>query len=601
MIEKRIAYYNRRVADNQLLLSRIRRRIYSFGTLRLFLVLVVCSLFFFFHQHFTVYFYGILFLSLLIFLWLVTESSKLSRKKNYLKTSILSDEHELKAFNYNFKAYDGAPERITGEHPFSLDLDLFGTDSFFQSINRTCTPWGQEILATWFEQPLREKKPILERQESVREIAAQPDKIHHFEVTGLLHPGKLSDLYDLKSFAAQAELFKYKKGWNVLSYVVPLIWVVVIILSFQGFISGSLFSWIYILFFAISESRFKKVSFLQLRIGKKMKILNTYSDLIQVIEKWAFVAPLLSELKSVFQHEDLRVSQEIKKLARLSGDLEQRSNMLVHLILNPFLLWDVRKSIAIENWKEKHGRSLENWLRTLGEFDAYCSLGKYAFNHPGYTYPEIADHYFELEGKGLGHPLLHRDVCVKNDIDITSASFFMIVTGANMAGKSTYLRTVGVNFLLACIGAPVCAESLRIYPAKLFTSLRTSDSLTHNESYFFAELKRLKRIIDELKGEQELFIILDEILKGTNSVDKQKGSLALVSQLVHMKSSGIIATHDLMLGSLEKEFPQHIKNYHFDADITNDELVFAYQLKTGIAQNMNACFLMNKMGITVKT
>ncbi|MCD8264052.1 MAG: hypothetical protein LUD02_07740 [Tannerellaceae bacterium] len=169
-----------------------------------------------------------------------------------------------------------------------------------------------------------------------------------------------------------------------------------------------------------------------------------------------------------------------------------------------------------------------------------------------------------------------------------------------MAGKSTYLRTIGINFLLGCIGVPVFAESLTLYPAHLVTSLRTSDSLAGNESYFFAELKRLKMIIGRLKSGEKLFIILDEILKGINSLDKQKGSIALMRQLVKFQASGIIATHDLALGKLEEEFPDAIKNYRFEADIQNNELNFSYKLREGVAQNMNASFLMKKMGITME-
>jgi DNA mismatch repair ATPase MutS len=188
---------------------------------------------------------------------------------------------------------------------------------------------------------------------------------------------------------------------------------------------------------------------------------------------------------------------------------------------------------------------------------------------------------------------------IRYDISINQNPWFLIITGANMAGKSTYLRTIGINFLLAAIGAPVCADELTVYPAKIVTSLRTSDSLTSNESYFFAELKRLKMIIDRLQQGEKLFIILDEILKGTNSADKQKGSIALMKQLVTYNARGIIATHDLALGDLEKEFSKQIKNYRFEADITNDTLTFTYHLREGVAQNMNASFLMQKMGITL--
>ena len=190
--------------------------------------------------------------------------------------------------------------------------------------------------------------------------------------------------------------------------------------------------------------------------------------------------------------------------------------------------------------------------------------------------------------------------CVKNDALIPSRPYFLIITGANMAGKSTYLRTIGTNYLLACIGAPACCDALTLYPARLVTSLRTSDSLSDNESYFFAELKRLKRIIDMLNNGKELFIILDEILKGTNSTDKQKGSFDLIRQFMHLDTNGIIATHDLLLSRLAEQFPGNIRNYCFEADIKDNELTFSYRLREGTAQNMNACFLMKKMGIIIQ-
>jgi DNA mismatch repair ATPase MutS len=242
---------------------------------------------------------------------------------------------------------------------------------------------------------------------------------------------------------------------------------------------------------------------------------------------------------------------------------------------------------------------VSQWFDALATFDALCSLAGFAFNHPDYIYPEIADKYFTISGEKLGHPLIPRQSCVRNDICIDRPPALLIITGANMAGKSTWLRTVGVNLLLAAIGAPVCADRLRVYPARLATSLRTSDSLAGSESYFFAELKRLKTIIDALKSGESLFIILDEILKGTNSVDKQKGSLALVRQFVSMNTCGIIATHDLALGSLADEFPGNVRNYRFEAEVCDDRLTFDYLLREGVACNMNASFLMTKMGITL--
>jgi len=327
-------------------------------------------------------------------------------------------------------------------------------------------------------------------------------------------------------------------------------------------------------------------------------IFSIYAKLFKSIEDDSFKSVELKEISSLLLKNKVTASQAIKKLSGYIRILDQRGNM-GGAILNLFTIRENRSAWQIERWMETYGQEVENWFDALARFDALCSLAGFAFNHPDYTYPALADSYFRMSGKALGHPLLPRDMCVRNDISIEKSPSFMIVTGANMAGKSTFLRTIGINFLLARVGAPVCAEQLTIYPAHLVTSLRTSDSLVSNESYFFAELKRLKMIIDRLQQGEELFIILDEILKGTNSVDKQKGSLALIKQLVSYKTCGIIATHDLILGTLQEEYPEYVKNYHFEADITHDELTFSYQLREGIAQNMNACFLMQKMGITV--
>lgn len=267
------------------------------------------------------------------------------------------------------------------------------------------------------------------------------------------------------------------------------------------------------------------------------------------------------------------------------------------LIINPVLLWNVRYAVKVESWTLNNKENIQVWFDAIARFDTLVSWAVFAFNHPDYVYPGTADKFI-FKGSALGHPLLHRDICVRNDVDISSTPYFMVITGANMAGKSTYLRTIGINHTLACAGAPVCAQSLVFYPGRLVTNLRTADSLADNESYFFAELKRLKMIIDRLQSGEELFIILDEILKGTNSVDKQKGSLALMKQLISLDGNGIIATHDLLLGQLEKEYPDNVKNYRFEADITNEHLSFTYKMREGIAENMNATFLMKQMGIT---
>src|SRR5690606_17581719 len=250
----------------------------------------------------------------------------------------------------------------------------------------------------------------------------------------------------------------------------------------------------------------------------------------------------------------------------------------------------------LEKWKEGNATQLFEWLAAVHETEVVVSLATFAFNHPGYFFPRV-NHERRLSAKGLGHPLLPEEVRVVNDITLDQKSSVMIVTGANMAGKSTFLRSLGVNMVLALAGAPVCANEFDCPFVDLRSGMRTADSLKENQSYFYAELDRLKSIMDELRRGTPLFILLDEILKGTNSNDKQAGSIELVKQLVNYPCLVVIATHDLVLGELANSFPDRIANYSFEATIENDHLSFDYKLKRGVAQTMNATFLMKKMGI----
>ncbi|MDR3338642.1 MAG: hypothetical protein LBT25_00860 [Candidatus Symbiothrix sp.] len=591
-------YYHSRISQTQKAIMAAKKYIYSLGTIRLLIVICTISMICVFSSQLIVQISaGVIGLS--AFLYFLMHYNRQQKKKNYLEISLACDENELKAFDYDFSAFDGAQERIKMAHPFGLDLDIFGDNSLFQAVNRTCTVYGKQVLADWFEKPLQEADEISMRQESIRELREKPEFMHHFRVMGLTHQGGDSILKEIEDFIAHPAYIRSIHSWKYLQWIFPFVSLTVVVLAFTGLISSFVMVICYLILLGISESQAKKINRLQQWIGKKSQVFISYSRLIAAVEQEKVVSPLLCKLQACFTKEKKAASVLIRQLAMLSGELDQRSNLMVHLLFNPLLLWDIRKAIQVEQWKMTYGKSLDNWIKSLGEYDAFCVLGTFAFNHPEYIYPSLNKAYFELEIKGLGHPLIHRDTCVKNDVSIAKQPYFLIITGANMAGKSTYLRTIGVNFVLACIGAPVWADSMRFSPSGLITSLRTSDSLNDHESYFFAELKRLKMIIDKLQAGEKLFIILDEILKGTNSVDKQKGSLALVQQFVRLQSCGIIATHDLHLGSLEKAFPENIRNYRFEADIKENELHFSYQLREGVAQNMNATFLMKKMGITV--
>jgi hypothetical protein len=592
-------YYFARAGKTRQTLGVLRKQIYLLGTVRLLIVIGTAVLACFLRAQGMAALSVIICSGVVLFLGLLAISHKRQKRESYLEISLACDENEIKAIDYDYSAFDGAPERADPGHAFGWDLDIFGNHSLFQSVNRTCTAHGKQVLIRRFENPFQSADKIKSAQESIAEISRNPDFIHHFQVTGLLCPGKDSDLKEIADFIAAPATIRSKKFWKVLRYAFFLLWVAGAGLAIAGTISSPMIVVFYLLMLAVSEIQAIKINNLQRWIGKKVDLFNTYSKLIEIIEQSNFKSGLLREFQSEFIGQREKASVCIAHLAQLSSELEQRSNLMVHLLLNPLILWDISHAIAIDEWKDIYGRQTETRIKTLGEWDALCSLGKFAFNHPDYIFPEPTVDYFEMRGTNLGHPLMKRETCVRNDVSIEKDSYFLIVTGANMAGKSTYLRTVGVNFVLACMGAPVWADALRVYPAAPVTSLHTSDSLTDNESYFFAELKRLKMIIDRLQSGEKLFIILDEILKGTNSVDKQKGSLALIGQLVRLQSCGIIATHDLLLGNLEKEFTGNIRNHRFEAAIKDDELIFSYRLQDGVAQNMNATFLMRKMGITV--
>ena len=675
-IEDIYRYYNTLIDSHSAILKHLKRRIYHIGTLRLLLIVGVSGVLWLLRDMD----WGILVLLsvvfLLAFLFLVVYHSKLFEKRHFEEGLIRLFQNELKALDYDFSAFDGASEQIDTQHPFSMDLDIFGDGSLFQSINRTVTQFGKESLVARFKRPLSDKNEILMHQESVAEMKESGDFRHHFYVSGEMASNEKQDIKRLFS-ADNTSCLSESRTTGVLIWLVPAIWILLITGYMLHWVPVSFFFVYLAVCFPVANFSFKSINKALSSVSKTEHILKTYSKLMQQVEQAQFNAPLLQacqakllenpslatrtssgllrklamtnkrsiplplsvilSLPSVILNEvknriatkgkptaeilhfvqnvpmkfnqcvcfacgtnDSSASTAVKSLSRIIGALDQRFSIM-GILLNLFYMRDTRQAMKLERWKRQNAGRLSAWFEALGDFDAFCSYGAYAFNHPDYIYPTLTDSYFEMAGKALGHPLIHRDKCVRNDIHIPKSKYFLIVTGANMAGKSTFLRTIGVNHLLACMGLPVCAESLAVYPALLVTSLRTADSLVANESYFFAELKRLKMIIDRLDAGEKLIIILDEILKGTNSVDKQQGSVALIKQLINKNTCGIIATHDLLLGALADTFPAHIQNKRFEAEIKDDELIFTYQLRDGIAQNMNATFLMKKMGIYPKT
>lgn len=531
---------------------------------------------------------------IILFFFLIKRNLKLDKIKQRLviKKKLLED--ELKALDHSFLHFENGEEFLDVEHSFAYDLDLFGEGSLFQYLNRIATVEGRQLLADWLQKPLREKEEIERRQEGIKELAEMPLWRLDFLTEGNLFQESAEQYKEIRAWAEMELGLNYSGLLKWLIRIVPAITLLAAIPAILGLSNFYLVAMVFIQFMLLFAWT-KRVNYYFGFFGRKSDLLAKYMQLLKKIEEKEFKSPYLRELrKKVTEPSAGKIFGELKSLVK---EFEYRQNILVGAVLNGILTWDIRCVYKLWKWhKENHGR-LAEWLEIIAQMDAFISLANYADNHRGFVYPEITNQDFSFYATELGHPLLKKDKRVNNAIEIQGWSKIMIVTGANMAGKSTFLRTVGTNILLAEIGAPVCAKSMKIRPVDLYTNMRTTDSLLKDESYFFAELKRIKAVLDRLVAGEHIFVILDEMLKGTNSIDKLSGSKELVRKLAQYQCAAMIATHDLKLSEMEKELPGQVFNKCFEIRIENNELVFDYKLSDGVTQTMNATFLMKKMGI----
>jgi hypothetical protein len=507
------------------------------------------------------------------------------------------NQNELNTLKGDFSVFEDGHEFEDPDHPFTDDLDIFGSRGLFQFINRSATSIGKKSLADWLSQPLTVTERIISRQGAVSEMARKPDFRQEFLATGYLVKEGPADRSDLLRWINEPAEFTGKR-FLILLYTVPILTFIVLILAFTSVISPSLILLYMAVPFGITGRYIKTITRKYGMLSGKAELMKKYSGLFAAIEKEKFTSTKMISLRDVLHEKRRMPSEATKDLSDILDAFDVRNNILAGFLLNFLFLWDLVQVVRTERWQERYREELPRWLDVLAETDAICSLANFHFNHPGSNFPSISTNEIRLEAKALGHPLIPDKSRVCNPAFLLCRRHFSIVTGANMAGKSTYLRTVGVTLVLAMAGSAVIAEEMAFQPAGLVTSIRTRDSLQKNESYFYAELKRLKNIIERLQNGEKLVILLDEILKGTNSRDKQSGSMALIEKLLRFEASGLIATHDLALGELEQVHPESVTNKSFEVIIENDALVFDYKLKDGIARQMNATFLMKKMGIT---
>jgi len=544
------------------------------------------------------YFGSIMVIGALVFGWLVTTHARMHNRKQVLEQLVKINMEQEKAMDWDFALIDDGRDYADSTHLFSYDLDLFGPGSLFQYLNRTSTAPGRNRLAELISKIERSPEEIQKRQKAVGELADMIEWRQQYRVYGLLVDENPDDVSGLVKWVKSDPDFKHIL-FRFLIIFFPILNMLMLTASVFGYISFWQFLAYLIIPLGFAGIKHRKVNVKHNLLGRKYQVLKKYSRLFNMIESHGFTSSRMTELSTALKHEKAGAAKAIRQLAKITNAFDTRLNLLAGFLMNIFFLWDIRQSIRLERWQQKYKEHMASWFEAMAETDACISLAGYAYNNPDYVFPDVIDgDDLNFEAIQIGHPLIHADKRVCNDFLVEGWGSFTILTGANMAGKSTFLRTIGVNIVLASCGAPVCAQSLKLSPVELVTSIHTIDSLANNESYFYAELKRLKLIIDTLQSGKKVFIILDEILKGTNSKDKQAGSKALVKQLISLQASGIIATHDLSLGDLEGTFPEHIKNRCFEIIIEKDKLEYNYLLKEGIARNMNATILMGKMGIT---
>lgn len=529
-----------------------------------------------------------------LFLVLVIKHNKLFGKIAMQKALNRVATDNMRRINLELDTLDGGGEYVNPRHEYSYDLDLFGQRSIFTLLNSTATKGGERLLAGSLVKPELSAVEILKRQEAIKELAGMESFRIRFQALGLVAKG--DNETDMDMSACNFANCKLRQWQTVSIFLFPSVLAILVVMAVLGLDVSVWIETCAVLSLVVASLGSKKVGQLHDSVDKVVNTVSIYHNLLSEIENGRFESELMMEFQSRLRTGDELASEASRKLAKLLSNMDQRYNWLSYLVLNILLQWDYRQARNVERWIARHEGMIGRWHDVLCKVDELCALATFAFNNPSYTFPKIDGHVI-IAASRMGHPLIDAKRCVRNDVGHMECGNFLVVTGANMAGKSTYLRTVGVNYLLALIGAPVCAIDMIFTPAHLFTGLRTTDSLNDNESYFFAELRRLQTIINRAEHGERMLVILDEILKGTNSADKQKGSLALVRKLVKMNVAGIIATHDLVLGNLADEFPGMVSNRCFEAEIKDDTLKFDYKLHEGVAHNLNAYFLMQRMGI----
>jgi len=567
--------------------------------------------------NFNLYNEGLLFffISVIVFLIILISHLKIIASRNHFSNLIKINKTEINLLNNNFTDLDEGLEFLDVQHIYSSDLDIFGKKSLFQFLNRTNTFFGKSLLANWLKSAAQ-KNTILNRQESIKEISPLIDWRQDFQAIGMKNDGRDKNVILLINAVVEDSDFLKKNHFALpFRFILPAITALTILGSlFLPTLINSRFIFLSILLNSAYLAIFKKDIF---RVRELSSIsstsLNSYRDLFLNLEKQNFNHPHLKFLQNTCKE----AGKSISALTKIVQGFNNTLNVFYAFIANFLWLSDFQNTVKFEKWKLKIKPELEDWFNALAEMEALCSLAAVHYSQTDWVFPQISDNDFEFNTVNMAHPLINKNKRINNNLELDGIGKTIIITGSNMSGKSTFQRTVGINFVLAQAGSVVCADSFKCSLMQIFTSMRTNDNLEENISSFYAELKRIKQLLDLLDVETKeegiaensnlafnnnnlpVLYLLDEILKGTNSRDRHSGAKSLIIQLGKKKASGFISTHDLELGDMAEKNPEKIENYSFNSEIIDDEIIFDYKIQKGICRSFNATKLMEKMGIEI--
>jgi ABC-type multidrug transport system fused ATPase/permease subunit len=545
--------------------------------------------------------YGVFIVTSLFFAVLVSRHQSLRKQKAYSEAMLKINKESEARFSDAWTLFpDTGSEFIEESHPYAVDLDIFGKRSLFQLVNTTSTFLGREKLKNLLLSPSLNQSDVMRRQEIIKELAEHLDFRQNLQAEG----SQFS-----KTIENPEELFRWVVNFSKRPWTSPLIkilirlspLVLILLIAFSFLLPGVIpyfIPLIWVLCHALLIFYFNKSTSFAFSVANRyQKNIKSYKGMLRVFEKENFNAPELKKLQALLKNRDNQTAfRQIRRLEKTVDMTYIRYHQL-YLIFNFITLWDLHVMVALEGWKKECGIGLKRWLHILGEIEALSSLAHLHHDHPDWCFPTFNINLFRIAAKDLGHPLLP-DNRVTNDLEMSQKGEILLITGSNMSGKSTFLRTVGINLVLAYLGAPVCAHDFQCPFLNIYTSMRINDNLDTGTSSFFAELVRIKAILEESKKGKPIFFLLDEIFRGTNSRDRHTGAKHLIRKLSSTGAMGLVSTHDLELGDLAKE-STYIKNFHFNEYYQNGQIYFDYKLKPGVSTTRNAIFLMKMAGIDI--